>query len=191
MNKGEMTLRVWLHIFSYSIVLIAAGNTAVALATKISVANGINNISIIFGIVLAMIVVLSIMYLFKRDNFLPFLSYTAFPCDPVPEKYPENWDTEVPISTGMPDKNIVYWAAESSEKIQDNPILAYGKMTNSGVTRTDADGNAVLKVRNPSSYIVDHIPYIKRKMNPHIHYRICVRDSILDTVKTIYVPKTT
>jgi Cu-Zn family superoxide dismutase len=50
--------------------------------------------------------------------------------------------------------------------------------------KTDANGNAVLRVRNPSSYKVG---LISKTLKSHIHYRICHHSGMLSEVKSVFV----
>lgn len=178
------SLKIWLHVIAYTITLMAAGNTAITFATKISVARGIHNVSIILGIILSMIIIISIMYIFKKDNFFTLSSPSTFPCGHMVEKTPENWNTELPLKI-TPDTNIIYWAAEKNEDKNLNPINVYDKFANSGVARSDKDGDVLLKLRTPSSYIID-LKVFKKTIKPHIHYRICTSSGTLSNVKTKY-----
>ena len=125
----------------------------------------------------------ALYYLFSRDFYLPFLGETVFPCEPLAEKIPDNADIRQIINI-QPNTNVVFWASESStEDVVDNPWTAYGQNKNSGVTRSDDNGHAVLRVRSPTSY---KIP-TGRVLKPHIHYRVCKNNGFLGRVETIYV----
>lgn len=123
----------------------------------------------------------ALFHIFRRDYYLPFLGAAAFPCGPLQPKEPEGADTAVEIKT-VPNANIVYWAAESAtnKSIQQNPWVAYDKYLNSGVTRSNNDGRAVLKVRMPSAYKVP----LRGTLIPHVHYRTCVKNGLLGPVQT-------
>ncbi len=128
--------------------------------------------------------IVGVMYLmFDRDFYLYFLDRAAFPCGPMQTKTPDNADTVVTVRGLRPDSNVVFWAAESSKEIQPDPWKAYDANNNSGVTRTDADGTAVLRVRNPAAYKVPS----GTKLEPHIHYRVCERPGMLGRVRTVRV----
>jgi hypothetical protein len=129
----------------------------------------------------AMVAVLGLML--DRDFYLYFLDRAAFPCGPMQSKTPEGADTIVQVRGLRPDSNVVFWAADSSNEIQPDPWKAYSANSNSGVTRTDADGTAVFQVRNPASYKVPS----GMKLEPHVHYRVCERPGMLGRVRTIRV----
>jgi hypothetical protein len=132
--------------------------------------------------------IVSVLYLMlDRDFYLYFLDRAVFPCGPMQQKTPDNADTAVTVRGLRPDSNVVFWAAESSDQVQADPWKAYDANNNSGVTRTDADGTAVLRVRNPSAYKVSY----GKKLEPHIHYRVCERPGMLGRVRTVRVESST
>ena len=125
----------------------------------------------------------ALYFIFSRDYYLPFLGETVFPCEPLAEKIPDNYDTTKTIKV-QPNSNVIYWASENAkDDVVDNPWLAYSKYSNSGVTRSDENGIAVLKVRKPVPYKVPS----GRTLNKHIHYRVCMNNGMLGRVETIYL----
>lgn len=125
----------------------------------------------------------ALYHLTRRDFYLPFLGKAVYPCGALESKVPENADAQVVVRT-KPLANVIYWASEpSTAAVVDDPWLAYQTGANSGVTRADADGVAVLRVRRPSSY---RVPPFGRTLAPHVHYRTCVHASgMLGPVKTV------
>ena len=120
--------------------------------------------------------------LFRRDYYLPFLGKTAYPCGALAEKTPTDTDVAITVEVA-PNTNVVYWAAEPSNRIVENPWLAYQVNANAGVVRSDDRGMATLRVRRPAAYKVPS----GRTVPPHIHYRTCKHHSMLSRVKTVYV----
>ena len=47
----------------------------------------------------------------------------------------------------------------------------------------DANGNVDLAVRNPQAYSVP----MKGKLDPHVHYRVCGNDGMMDRVETTFL----
>lgn len=127
----------------------------------------------------------AILYIvLQRDFYLYFLGQAAFPCGPMQAKEPEGANTEIQIENLRPDSNVVYWAAESNDEIRPDPWKAYGMNTNSGVARTDSSGTVNIRVRKPASY---NVPYGRKTLQPHIHYRVCEQPGMLGPVQTITV----
>jgi len=119
----------------------------------------------------------------NRDYYLPFLGKAAFPCDTMKLKIPKNPDIATKVKT-KPHSNVIYWASEGTNDIVvKNPWKAYDKYTNAGVALSDKDGIAVLKLRNPSSYRLPIGPTLK----PHVHYRVCLGNGMLSSIKTIFL----
>lgn len=117
-------------------------------------------------------------FMTKRDYFLPFLAKTHLPCSEMVEKIPENANIAVPV-TVTPNSNVIFWAADEAA---DDPWTAYNKYTNAGLVRSDANGIAVLRVRQPQPYSV--MNGIKT-LRPHIHYRVCSTDGFASRVETV------
>ena len=79
---------------------------------------------------------------------------------------------------------IFYLAAEYDDEIFNDPYVAYDKYANSGVVKSDADGNAILQFRKPQGY---KVPYKNKTLKPHFHYRECLSPGMLEPIKTIYI----
>ena len=126
----------------------------------------------------------ALLHLFSRDYYLPFLGDAVFPCGALTEKTPDSADVSVTITT-KPNVNIVYWAAEPNTKTLSTPWEAYDKYANTGVTRSDSTGKAVLKFRSPAQYKTPGM--IQRTLQPHVHYRQCNQNGMLERVETVYV----
>jgi uncharacterized membrane protein YuzA (DUF378 family) len=131
-------------------------------------------------VLLVCIAISTLLQLFSRDFYLPFLGDSAYPCGSLIEKVPEHADKEVLVYT-PPNSSVIYWAAESNTQIQKTPWMAYSKNTNAGVTKSDEKGKTLLKVRNPASYKVPS----GRTLKPHIHYRVCLGSGMLGRVQTV------
>jgi uncharacterized membrane protein YuzA (DUF378 family) len=130
--------------------------------------------------VIYLVVGLSALGLFQRDSFLPFLGRTVYPCADLKEKIPNYSDSKITVKV-KPNSNVVYWAAEKNNNKIDNPWDAYEKYANSGVVKSDENGDAVLKFKFPAQY------YVPRKglLPPHVHYRVCDKDGMMTRVETV------
>jgi hypothetical protein len=133
----------------------------------------------------AFLVILYIVYLsVHRNTFLPFLG----PCVLPGALLKDATDTKlgnirVIIEEDIPDgTKIVYWAAEPSKEVYDNPYDAYHNYKNSGVT-TIKDKKAYAYIDCPGKYKVP----MNRILNPHIHYRIVYPNGLVGSIKTIMV----
>ena len=126
----------------------------------------------------------ALFLMFRRDFYLPFLGQTVMPCGALEDKTPSGADTSITINVS-PNSKILYWAAEpASEELKEihDWKKAYAAFENIGVATSDATGTALLKVRSPQAYSV---PF-KGRIEPHIHYRVCNPDGMMDRVNTVY-----
>lgn len=124
-----------------------------------------------------------ILLIMKRDVYLPFLGEAVFPCGNLGEKIPNNHQLEIKVNV-QPNSNVIYWASEPTKNIKINTVFdAYANYENAGIVKSNNDGLAILKIRNPQKYIVPSGKTIKE----HLHYRICHGNGMLGPVKTIYV----
>ena len=122
----------------------------------------------------------AIILILQRDTFLPFLGSAVMP-QPMSENMPSG-DLKTKTVKDLPSKvKVIYWASLPSDSTFDNPYDAYGDYSNQGVTTTDDNGVAILKVLNPSSYKVP----IRGTLEPHIHYRYWNEAGMASPVFTI------
>lgn len=126
---------------------------------------------------------------FARDFYLPFLGETVMPCSVLPVSTPEGADTKIHVNV-HPGAKVMYWAAEPTNEelkgLQDWR-KAYLRFRNAGVVIADESGKAELAVRSPQPYTVP----TKGKLNPHIHYRVCRDDGMMERVETVFLDTAT
>lgn len=137
------------------------------------------------NLVYILVGVSALLHILSRNYYLPFLGDSVFPCNSMVEKVPENANTQVKIET-KPNSNVIYWASETHKEVIANPWLAYDQYSNAGVTRSDVNGVAVLKFREPSAY---KVPSGMKTLQPHVHYRVCAYPGMLSEVKTVFIQK--
>ena len=186
-GKDDKMLKGYLKMLPIVLVLVGALNWGLVGTVQIDLVQSLARFVQIpqVATVLYVVVGLSAVYLgSKRDTYLPFLGKSAFPCGPMVEKVPSDADTSVTVHV-QPNSNVVYWASEPSQDVFANPWIAYDKYANSGVARSDAEGKAVLKVRSPGGYTVNKLGAFEKKLNPHVHYRVCTYDGMMGSVQTI------
>jgi hypothetical protein len=140
------------------------------------------------GVVARLCVLAAVAYvIWRRDFYLPFLGASAYPCGSLVQKTPDHADTTVRVNVGAPNVNVVYWAAEPSNDVVANPWSAYNQNANTGVTRADSQGFAMLSVRHPARYKVGGM-FGDKALDAHIHYRVCSEAGMLTRVETVKVP---
>lgn len=122
---------------------------------------------------------------FHRDTYLPFLGPMVAPCSTLVDRNPPGASREVHVNVN-PGAKVLFWAAEQgTEHLEEISSWkkAYADYENAGVTTANADGIAVLKVRNPQSYSVP----LKGSLQPHIHYRVCGDAGWMGSIQTVSI----
>ena len=120
---------------------------------------------------------------FKRDNWLPFLGRSVFPHNILRQQTPQDATEEITVNVKEPNAKVIYWASKDTQNETTPVFEAYDDFSNAGVAISDKDGNAILKVRKSTGYIVPNGKYIKR----HVHYRLAMDEySMLGSVNTAY-----
>ena len=178
----------YLKRFSFSIAMyfVVAG----ALNWLILGIMDVNLLERIFGVHVSMgmyvLVGLSALYImFNRDTYLPFLGPAVLPCSTLQNREPPGATKEVQIVIA-PHTKVVYWAAEPSSeglKSLNSWKEAYQTYDNAGVATSNANGVALLKVRDPQSY---KVPFTG-KLESHIHYRVCGETGFVGRVETTFL----
>jgi len=127
---------------------------------------------------------LSALYVgLSRDTYLPFLGPTVLPCSILTERVPDKADLKVRIIAPV-GKKVLYWAANPGPKDSTKTWQsAYGTYENAGVAIAGEDGSALLQVQRPQSYWVPP----GRKLEPHVHYRICSDNGMMGPVKSLFI----
>ena len=119
---------------------------------------------------------------FNRDTYLPFLGETVFPSSILQEQTPAGATRTVNIKV-KPYTKVIFWASEPGESNDKKSFdIAYNKYENAGVTTSNNDGIAILKIREPQSYTVP-----LQTLEPHVHYRIVSESGFLGPVKTVFI----
>jgi uncharacterized membrane protein YuzA (DUF378 family) len=173
------------RMFKFAMILMVIGSINYLSIAAFRV-NLIQRITVKEGfaeLVYFLIGVAALYVMFDRDTYLPFLGRSIFPCDVLRDTFPKDATKIVKIQVS-PNSKVVYWASEPSATghIVDYKE-AYEDYSNSGVSTSNNDGIAELKVRDPQPY---YVPF-KGLLMPHIHYRVCDGDGTLGKVKTIFL----
>ena len=184
MNKKGFS-DLYLQIYANKILILGAMNYLILAIFKINIICEISyKTHPMVKYILYLIVGLAGLYqITRRDFYLSFLGKTVYPCGNLVEKKPADATIKKTIKT-TPNINVIYWAAEYDDEIFKDPYVAYDKYANSGVVKSDENGNAVLEFRKPQGY---KVPYKSKRLQPHVHYRECFTNGMLDSVKTLYL----
>lgn len=178
-----MCMYTKLRMAAVVLVLLVAINWSISGAFKFDMLKKIFPESCVAPFYL-LVGVAAVYLLTQRSTYLPFLDRTAVPCALFQDKEPQDATHQIKIQT-QPGTRVLYWAAQDSDVYsQPPPMVAYGDVSNSGVTTADSKGMAILKIRKPQPYEVG----LRGKMlKPHVHYRECNSNLMLGPVKTAQV----
>jgi uncharacterized membrane protein YuzA (DUF378 family) len=184
----KMYFKIRLNQFYLLLVLVGAFNWLLTMYgyNLVEIINSsVNNLlgvnTRLNSIIYILVAFSAIMIAKNRNSWLPFLGDAVLPTSAlIPDKI-INGSVQVPIQT-KPNIRIVYWA--SLPEKDNYPVgEAYGDFTNSGTTRADANGNAVLSINPSTAYVVPGGRTIKR----HIHYReIDGEWGMMGEIKTVF-----
>jgi hypothetical protein len=168
----------WIHIW---VVTLGLGSGIMFIVN--SMFNMVDNSnSIVRLIAITGLICLTLMIL-NRDTFLPFLSENF-----IPEKFlklenrnPGKFEKKIEVRV-RPNSKVIYWAADPGKEISQNWKKGYGKFDNSGVVRSDNNGNAIISIVCPNRYIVHGYKILPK----HVHYRVYNENSqMLSRIYTV------
>ena len=151
----------------------------------------INLVSSIFGksflatLIYILVGVSAIAIMFDRDTYLPFLGPMVAPCSVLDNRDPPGATREVKVVV-EPNVKVIYWAAEpASDKLEkiNSWKQAYLEYQNAGVTTSNGEGVAVLKIREPQGY---KVPF-KGELASHVHYRVCGEAGWMGRINTAFL----
>lgn len=164
---------------------LAALNYSISKMYKIDLFSYITNRGMISSVFYTIIALSALIHLFNRDYYLSFLGPTVMP---VKEKQMWGKLIDVTLDNLPPNTRIIYWAANESQNIFSNPIDAYSGYANSGFTKSNDKGQAVIQINCPSEYIVSKFGF-KKRLDKHVHYRIESDKfpGLFSSVKTQYI----
>ena len=175
-----------LHMIVMVVILLSG-------VSWLGVAIGVPTLNIWLRIAVGIVGVLSLVAMFNRDVYLPFLGSAVMPISLVPpvspQQKPQPNSLMIQLKKLPPNTKVVYWAAETADPRDASVLMwtdAYKDFANSGVVLSDASGVATIMVRKPQGYKVTKfgIPW---NIKPHIHYRYVVGKSMLSKVYTVFL----
>ena len=177
---------IWLHIVTISLVLIGALNWG---SIGLFSYNFVNKIFKSYSIYIYILVGLAAVHLaLKRDSYLSFLGWMAFPVSLLKVSQPANSNVHVDVNVKPGVVKVLYWAANPSKddgKVVETPQKAYEHNENVGVSQV-LDGKATLHFLCPSQYKVGSFLF-KRTLEKHVHYRMAYANGWLSDVHTLNV----
>lgn len=147
-----------------------------------------DNYNIFLRIFVIFIIAAAIVLMMKKDTFLPFLGLAHLPNTLIAEEKIPN-GANISYSIDMNDyedgTKIIYWAANKTDKIIEDPYEAYKNYNNVGVSKVK-NGKAEVRIFCPDRYKVKKI--FNQLLERHFHYRIVYKDTgFLSPVMTVKV----
>ena len=147
-----------------------------------------DNYNIFLRIFVIFIIAAAVVLMMKKDTFLPFLGLAHLPNTLIAEEKIPN-GANISYSIDMNDyedgTKIIYWAANKTDKIIEDPYEAYKNYNNVGVTKVK-NGKAEVRIFCPDRYKVKKV--FTQLLERHFHYRIVFKDNgFLSPVMTVKV----
>jgi len=177
---------IWLHIVTITLVLIGALNWG---SIGLFSYNFVNKIFKSYSIYIYILVGLAAVHLaIKRDSYLSFLGWMAFPVSLLKVSQPANSNVQVDVNVKPGVVKVLYWAANPAKHdgtVVETPQEAYKNTENVGVAQV-LDGKATLHFLCPSQYKVGS-SLLKRTLKKHVHYRMAYANGWLSDVHTLDV----
>jgi hypothetical protein len=147
-----------------------------------------DNYNIFLRIFVIFIIATAIVLMMKKETFLPFLGLAHVPNTLIAEERIPN-GANISYSIDMNDYDdgtkIIYWAANKTDKIIEDPYEAYKNYNNVGVAKVK-NGKAEVRIFCPDKYKVKKL--FNQLLERHFHYRIVFKDTgFLSPVMTVKV----
>jgi uncharacterized membrane protein YuzA (DUF378 family) len=174
-------------LFKSAMVLLIIGglNWLLFGLFDVNLVSGIFGQSFMATLIYILVGISAVAIMFDRDTYLPFLGPMVAPCSVLENRDPPGATREVKVNV-EPNVKVIYWAAEpASENLEklNSWKQAYLDYQNAGVTTSNGEGVAVLKVRDPQAYRVP----LKGRLSPHVHYRVCGEAGWMGKITTVFL----
>jgi hypothetical protein len=172
---------IYIHIATMILILLYSIITSLYILFN-------DEYSVILRIFVIFVIAASIILMIKKDTFLPFLGLTVLPNTLIAdEKIPQGANVSYSIDMNDYEEGtvVIYWAANKTEKIIEDPYEAYKNYNNVGVSKVK-NGKAEVRIFCPDKYKVKKI--FNQLLERHFHYRIVFKETgFLSPVMTIKV----
>lgn len=175
----------WIYKLAMILIMVGASNVAMVGLFRVNIIRSVLGDGFLSNLLYILIGSSALYLMFHRDTYLPFLGSTIVPCTVLEAREPPGATKEIQIVV-EPNKKVIYWAAEPRPETQhdlQNWDKAYGSYENTGVTMSNANGIAILKVREPQAYRVP----MRGRLESHIHYRVCGEPGWMSEIKTVQI----
>ena len=144
--------------------------------------------NIVLRIFVIFIIAAAVILIIKKETFLPFLGLAHLPNTLIAnEKIPNGANLSYTIDMNDYEEGtvVIYWAANKTNNIIEDPYEAYKNYNNVGVSKVK-NGKAEVRIFCPDKYKVKKV--FNQLLERHFHYRIVFKDTgFLSPVMTIKV----
>jgi len=172
---------IYIHMITITLILLYSIISSVYILFN-------DDYNIVLRIFVIFIIAAAIIMIMKKETFLPFLGLAHLPNTLIAEeKIPKgaNLSYSIDMKEYEDGTIIIYWAANKTDKIIEDPYEAYKNYNNVGVSKVK-DGKAEVRIFCPDKYKVKKV--FNQLLERHFHYRIVYKDTgFLSPVMTVKV----
>ena len=172
---------IYIHIVTITLILLYSIISSVYILFN-------DDYNIVLRIFVIFIIAAAVIMIMKKETFLPFLGLAHLPNTLIAEeKLPKgaNLSYSIDMKEYEDGTIIIYWAANKTDKIIEDPYEAYKNYNNVGVSKVK-DGKAEVRIFCPDKYKVKKV--FNQLLERHFHYRIVYKDTgFLSPVMTVKV----
>lgn len=172
---------IYIHMLTITIILLYSIISSLYILFN-------DNYNIFIRIFAIFIIAAAVILMMKKDTFLPFLGLAHLPNTLIAdEKIPKGANLSYTIDMNEYEDGtiIIYWAANKTDKIIEDPYEAYKNYNNVGVSKVK-NGRAEVRIFCPDRYKVKKV--FNQLLERHFHYRIVYKDTgFLSPVMTVKV----
>jgi len=172
---------IYIHMLTITIILLYSIISSLYILFN-------DNYNIFIRILAIFIIAAAVILMMKKDTFLPFLGLAHLPNTLIAdEKIPKGANLSYTIDMNEYEDGtiIIYWAANKTDKIIEDPYEAYKNYNNVGVSKVK-NGRAEVRIFCPDRYKVKKV--FNQLLERHFHYRIVYKDTgFLSPVMTVKV----
>lgn len=183
-------ISVKIHMLYVALLVIGGLNWGSVGLFNYNFVEGLNKMTINSTLLVRTIYVIvgisALLLMFDRNFYLPFLGKTVMPTS-IKEYKQDNTnmsiELEIPENMAHDVVKIQYWAANSSDKIVNDPYTAYGDYQNAGVANV-VNGKATLNLNCPTNYKVNKFGIMDTVLPKHVHYRYINKNGMTSELMT-------
>ena len=161
---------IYIHMITISLILFYSVISSLYILLN-------DDYNIILRIFVIFVIAAAVILMMKKDTFLPFLGLTVLPNTLIAnEKTPNgaNLSYTIDMSDYEEGTTVVYWAANKTDAIIEDPYEAYKNYNNVGVSKVK-NGKAEVRIFCPDRYKVKKV--FNQLLERHFHYRIVFKDT--------------